>query len=108
MDLDTVVETIKKYVDQPMMLVLCDVRPFGDNGCVGFSIKAAYEISRVFKENRRIKVIINVRRFECWDLFKEDAEKTFLDAAKEQIMDKIRGIEDILDIVIMPKGGVTL
>jgi hypothetical protein len=57
-------------------------------------------IIRIIEENERIRVIANVKLFDCWEIFEEQAKKMFSDIIKAQLADQTKEIENLLDIVI--------
>jgi hypothetical protein len=104
MDADAIIETIKRDLRKPTVLGLWELHALSkDGGTVGFYFKTLYEISKVVKENQRVKVHINVK-FDCWeDMFEQKAMRIFSDIVLGQIRDQFPGIEDIpVDIVIDP------
>ena len=102
MDVDTIIETIKRDLRKPAVLGLWELHALSKGGgTVGFYFKTLYEISKVVKENQRVKVHINVQLFDSWEMFEQTAQKIFSDIVRGQIRDRIQGIEDIpIDIVI--------
>jgi len=106
MEHDSVVEAIKNLYDKKLIVTgMRKIFTFQEGcGCVGFLMTVAYEITNIFRKSERIKVIVDIKKFDSWDLFKEDAKQAFLMGVKKQITDQIPGIEHILDISIARKG----
>ncbi|VVB59918.1 Uncharacterised protein [uncultured archaeon] len=104
MDAEAIIETIKRDLRKPTILGLWELHVLSNNGgAVGFYFKTLYKISKVVKENTRIKVHVCVK-FDCWeDMFEQKAVRIFSDIILGQIRDRFPGVEDIpVDIVIDP------
>jgi len=83
------------------MLGLWKLHVFGGEGAVGLSVKAAYEIAGVVKKGRGVKILVKVTIFDCTESFRENAERTVLGIVKDQMKELVRGVDDILDIVLV-------
>jgi hypothetical protein len=107
MDIDTNIEMIKKNLRKPAILCLWELHALGQNGYTGFFFKSSYTISQVVRENQKVKIYIDVQMFDAWELFQERAKRIFVDLVREQIANRLPGIEeDILDIIIVEQDGV--
>lgn len=106
MDIDKIVETIKRDIGKPMALGVWEFRAFGKSAGAGFYFKSAYEIVKVVRENQRVKVHIDVQLFDSWEMFQQAAQHIFINVIKGQVTDRLPGTEDILDIVITETEGV--
>ena len=105
MDIDKIIEAIKGDIGKPTVLGKWVFCVLGKSEGTGFNFESLYEITRVVKEDQRIKVLINVQLFDSWELFQQEAQRIFINVVKGQITDSVPGIEDLLDIVIVEQGG---
>jgi hypothetical protein len=106
MDIDNIVEAIKGYAGRSRALGLWELNTLGKGGHTGFYFRTIYEINKVVKEDHRVKVLIDVQLFDSWELFQQEAKRIFVNVVKAQLMDRLPGTEEILDIVITETEGV--
>jgi len=101
MDIDEKIKMLKSFVGKWMVLGLWEFTSVGENGISGFCFKTMFKIDRVVKENGRIKISVCVELFDSWELFEKSAEKILMSIIKGQLTEKIQGVDDLLDIVIV-------
>jgi len=100
MDIDSIVEKMKRQVGNKTALALWEMHSFGEGGGTGFCFRSVFQINRVVKQNERIKIFVDIELIDCWEMFEEKARKVFLDIIRGEISNQIQGIENIVDIVI--------
>jgi hypothetical protein len=100
MDINSIVEKIKRQVGNKTVIAMWEMHSFGKDSGTGFCFRSVFQINRVVKQNERIKIFVDIELIDCWEIFEEKAKKVFLDIIRGEISNQIQGIENIVDIVI--------
>ena len=106
MDINSIVEKIRRKIGENTAIAMWEMHSIGEGSGTGFCFRSAFQITKVFKENEKIKIFVNIELIDCWELFEEKARKVFLDIIKGEISDQIKGIENLVDIIFV-EGDTT-
>jgi len=100
MHIDDTIKLLKKDIGKPTVLGLWAFHGLDRNECTGFVVKTSYAITKVVRQKEKIQVYIGVELLD-WEIFQQEASRTFIEIVKKQISDRLPGTDDILDIVMI-------
>lgn len=106
MDINKVVEKIKEKLGKSSEIGTWELHSSKKSNSTGFYFNSTFQITRVSKENGRIKIFITIQLINRWELFEEKARKIFIDIVRNELSTQIPGIENLMDIVIV-EGDTT-
>lgn len=67
-DLRCIIEAIKLQFSKPESMKFEDIQFFDKSGSGNISMSIGYEIIGAYLDNHRIKVVINIRKFDCFEI----------------------------------------
>jgi len=106
MDIDSIVEKIRRQIGKKTAIAMWEMHSFGEGSGTGFCFRSAFQIAKVFKENEKIKILVDIKLIDCWQMFEEKARKVFVDIIKGEISNQIQEIENLVDIVVVERDDV--